>query len=215
MDDLMVFTKFCPAITGLASRKNACRPRDELRVSALPPHLREQATIYLLDPKKGYYIARQGTNGFSTFVNRTEWEHAEFVQDTYAAISYDPQGSKIYLPAFFDVAEMRASGNTHHCRSGTLSSKGLKTERIRLRPETGFHICYLRYCELMVDDGGLLTKCYHNYMFYAPGVDNTDIGAKWDGHSPFAIVPGISWIRNILFLITSYFLQVKLKKRKS
>ncbi len=66
----------------------------DFALSALPPHLRDSATVYLLDPDKGYYIARQGTNGFSTFVNRTEWEWAEFVQDTYAAISYDAEGSK-------------------------------------------------------------------------------------------------------------------------
>jgi hypothetical protein len=46
----------------------------DFALSALPAHLRDSATVYLLDPEKGYYIARKGTNGFSTFVNRTEWE---------------------------------------------------------------------------------------------------------------------------------------------
>src|SRR6516225_4636056 len=64
----------------------------EYALSALPPHLREHATVYLLDPEKGYYMARQGTNGFFTFVNRTEWEHEEFVQDLYEPISYDSAG---------------------------------------------------------------------------------------------------------------------------
>src|SRR5580698_6358135 len=58
-------------------------------LSALPPHLRSGATVYLLDPEKGYYMARQGTNGFSTFINRTEFEWNEFIRDSYAAISYD------------------------------------------------------------------------------------------------------------------------------
>jgi hypothetical protein len=82
----------------------------DFALSALPPHLRDHATVYLLDPRKGYYMARKGTNGFSTFVNRTEWEHTEFVQDIYEAISYDSAGSKAYLTQFFDVAAMRASG---------------------------------------------------------------------------------------------------------
>src|SRR6185369_12864989 len=82
----------------------------DFALSALPPHLRDQATVYLLDPKKGYYIARQGTNGFSTFVNRTDWESAEYDTDTYAAISYDAEGTKSHLPVFLDVAEMKASG---------------------------------------------------------------------------------------------------------
>ena len=70
-------------------------------LSALPPHLREGATVYLLDPHKGYYIGKQGTNGFATFINRTEWERAEFVPDTYAAVSYDAKGVKTYSACFF------------------------------------------------------------------------------------------------------------------
>ena len=66
----------------------------DFALSALPPHLRDQATVYLLDPTKGYYIARQGTNGFSTFVCRTEWESAEYDNDTFSAISYDAEGTK-------------------------------------------------------------------------------------------------------------------------
>ena len=34
-------------------------------LSAIPPHLRDAATVYLLDPDKGYYVSRKGTNGIS------------------------------------------------------------------------------------------------------------------------------------------------------
>src|ERR1700688_60959 len=47
-------------------------------LSALPPHLRNDATVYLLDPQKGYYVARPGTNGYICFISRTEWEWGEF-----------------------------------------------------------------------------------------------------------------------------------------
>jgi hypothetical protein len=69
-------------------------------LSALPAHLRDSCRVYLLDPEKGYYIARQGTNGFPAFVNRTEWEWAEFVQDTYAAISNDAEGAQRHICLF-------------------------------------------------------------------------------------------------------------------
>ena len=82
----------------------------EYALSALPPHLRDSATVYLLDPNKGYYLARRGTNGFTAYVHRTEWERVEFVKDTYAAIAYDAEGSKIYIPPTFAVEEMRSSG---------------------------------------------------------------------------------------------------------
>jgi hypothetical protein len=40
-------------------------PRDleiQLALSALPPHLRENATVYVLNPAKGFEVARKGTN---------------------------------------------------------------------------------------------------------------------------------------------------------
>jgi len=39
-------------------------PRDleiELALSALPPHLRDNATVYVLNPDKGFEVARLGT----------------------------------------------------------------------------------------------------------------------------------------------------------
>ena len=47
-------------------------------LSALPPHLREGATVYVLDPVKGYVGARKGTNGFHCFVARTEYSRDDF-----------------------------------------------------------------------------------------------------------------------------------------
>ncbi|MGD0659391.1 MAG: hypothetical protein ABSD38_15105 [Syntrophorhabdales bacterium] len=40
-------------------------PRDleiQLALSALPPHLRDNATVYVLNPDKGFEVARKGTN---------------------------------------------------------------------------------------------------------------------------------------------------------
>jgi len=49
-------------------------PRDleiQLALSALPPQLRDSATVYVLNPDKGFEVAREGTNGFHAFVART------------------------------------------------------------------------------------------------------------------------------------------------
>jgi hypothetical protein len=49
-------------------------PRDleiPLALSALPPHLGDNATVYVLNPAKGFEVARQGTNGFHALVART------------------------------------------------------------------------------------------------------------------------------------------------
>jgi hypothetical protein len=42
-----------------------------------------------------------------------------------------------------------------------------------------------------VVDKEIINEVMPHYMFYAPGVDNKDIGGAWDnGHSPFAINSG-------------------------
>src|SRR5215471_3321053 len=82
----------------------------ELALSALPAHLRSEATVYLLDPAKGYYVSHQGTNGFICFISRTDWEWGEFRKDLAAPMAYDPEGPRRILPVYNEVAAMRASG---------------------------------------------------------------------------------------------------------
>jgi hypothetical protein len=77
----------------------------DFALSSLPPRLRDGATVYLLNPTKGYYMTKQGTNGFSVLVVRTQWERAEFLPDQYTSISYDAEMSKLFLPVWFDAAD--------------------------------------------------------------------------------------------------------------
>ena len=48
-----------------------CDLEVQLALSSLPPHLRDDATVYILNPDKGFEVARKGTNGFHAFVART------------------------------------------------------------------------------------------------------------------------------------------------
>src|SRR5260370_33140456 len=74
-------------------------PRDlevQLALSALPSHLRDDATVYVLNPAKGFEIAREGTNGFHALVARTEddtfrgsWPLTEYRDDIIYPISFD------------------------------------------------------------------------------------------------------------------------------
>jgi hypothetical protein len=163
----------------------------EFALSALPPHLRDSATVYLLDPMKGYYIGRQGTNGFSAFVDRTDWEWAEFIQDNYAAISYDSEGSKTYLPVFFAVAEMRASGKYSPLEIREIIIKRVKDGTYKAPSRVG--VSYMLSPLLRTHPGQskeIVNMVMPHYMFYAPRVDNSDIGGVWDEHSPYAIGTG-------------------------
>src|SRR5438094_9355026 len=95
-------------------------PRDleiQLALSALPPHLRDNATVYVLNPDKGFEVARKGTNGFHTFVARTgddsfrgTWLLKEYRDDILYPISFDEAGAKAQMPVFFDAAAMQAKG---------------------------------------------------------------------------------------------------------
>ncbi len=160
-------------------------------LSSLPPRLRDDATVYLLNPAKGYYMAKQGTNGFSAFVMRTQWEIAEFHPDAYTSISYDAEGSRVYLPAFFAVAEMRASGKFTAVQIRDTIVKRVKNGIYKAPSRTG--ISYM-LCPLSrtVVNGGLVNEVMPHYMFYAPGVDDQDIGGKWEGGCsyPFAVSSG-------------------------
>jgi len=79
-------------------------PRDveiQLALSALPPHLRENATVYILNPDMGFEVARKGTNEFHAFVARTgddtfkgSWPLTEYRDDILYPIYFDKAGSK-------------------------------------------------------------------------------------------------------------------------
>src|SRR5713226_3281247 len=97
-------------------------PRDleiQLALSALPPHLRDNATVYVLNPDKGFEVARKGTNGFHAFVARTgddsfrgTWPLKEYRDDILYPISFDQAGVKAQMQVFFDAAEMQAKGTS-------------------------------------------------------------------------------------------------------
>lgn len=79
-------------------------------LSALPPALRDKATVYLLDPGKGYHLSRQGTSGVACLVERTAWELADFRDDIYIPLCYDAVGARTYLKVIMDAAALRAQG---------------------------------------------------------------------------------------------------------
>lgn len=159
-------------------------------LSALPPHLRDGATVYLLDPQKGYYIGKAGTNGFATFINRTEWEWAEFVPDTYAAVSYDAEGVRTYLPVYFAVAEMRATGKYTPAQIKDTIIKRVKMGIYKAPERMGLSYMLCPMLRTHLDERGIINNILPHYMFYAPRIDNADIGGIWDGHNPFVINSG-------------------------
>ena len=88
-------------------------PKDlevRLALSALPPYLRSDATVYVLDPAKGYTAEQRGTNDFTCFVERTDWVRADFRNDLFIPECFDAEGTRTIVPVSFDVARLRAEG---------------------------------------------------------------------------------------------------------
>src|SRR5215472_12310996 len=95
-------------------------PRDleiQLALSALPPHLRDNPTVYVLNPDKGFEVARKGTNGFHALAARTgDYRFRgtrplkEYRDDILYPISFDEAGAKARMRVFFEAAVIQAKG---------------------------------------------------------------------------------------------------------
>src|SRR5438105_10713003 len=99
---------------GVAASKLERMPESlEVRyaLSAAPPHLREAATTYVLDPSQGYVLNHKGTNGISCIVVRSDWQWSKpFRNDIAWAVCFDAEGSKTLLQDYLYTAELRARG---------------------------------------------------------------------------------------------------------
>jgi hypothetical protein len=161
----------------------------EFALSALPSHLRSQATVYLLDPTTGYYIGRQGTNGFSCFVSRTEWEWADFAKDHAAPISYDAEGSKTILKVFLEVASMRASGKYTAMQIRDTVIQRVKNGIYKAPSKPGISYMLAPMMRTYPGTKEIVSMHLPHYMFYAPYLTNEDIGGKPASEHPVVFSP--------------------------
>ncbi len=183
----------------------------QLALSALPPHLRDHATVYVLNPDKGFAVARKGTNGFHTFVARTgddafrgTWPLTKYRDDVLYPVSFDSAGAREQMRVFFDAAEMQAKG----------TPPGELKKIIKDRYKTGYYkaperagVSYmvspiLRTYVNPEESDKVATSNNPHVMYYAPHVTNEDIGGKppsirfagsgmeVGGFYPFVIMPG-------------------------
>src|SRR5579859_1961889 len=149
-------------------------------LSAAPPALRDKASVYLLDPKQGYQLSRQGTNGIACIVERTVWEWSDFRDDIYIPLCYDAVGTKAHLKVIMDAAALRAQG------MGPAALKAEVEKRYRdgtytapQKPGLSYMVAPLMRA-LGPPDMQMHTMSMPHLMFYAPGITNQDIGAMPD-----------------------------------
>ena len=181
-------------------------PRDlemQLALSALPPHLRDNATVYVLNPDTGFEVARKGTNGFHAFVARTgddafrgSWPLQEYRDDILYPISFDQAGAKEQMRVFFDAAAMQAKGTPAAELKKTIKER-FKTGHYKVPERTGVSYMLSPILRTYVnpeENDSVATANIPHVMYYAPNVSNDDIaGPKPElppPMVPFVIMPG-------------------------
>ncbi len=177
--------------TSGAANKIHPLPRDleiQLALSSLPSHLRDNATVYVLNPGRGYEIARKGSNGFHALVDRIDssgfsrgsWPYREYRDDILVPVSFDSAGAKEQMRIIVDSAKMMAEG-TPPAELRKIINQRFRTGHYRAPERIG--ISYMLSPVLRAyhnpDQGDtVITFNYPHYMFYAPDVSNEDIGGK-------------------------------------
>src|SRR5215469_9867870 len=158
----------------------------QLALSSLPPNLRDQATVYVLNPDKGFEVAQKGTNGFHAFVARTgddamrgSWPLEQYRDDILYPISFDRAGADAQMRVFFDIAEMQAKG-TPSSELKKIIQDRFKSAYYKAPERAG--ISYMLSPILRTywnpdKSDSVGTANLPHVMYYAPNVSDKDIGA--------------------------------------
>jgi hypothetical protein len=160
----------------------------QFALSAAPPKVRSAASVYLLDPAKGYYLSRQGRSGVSCIVQRTDWEMPEYHNDVYWPVCYDGLGTKTYLKTIMDAAALRAQGMTSDALSAEIAKRyHEKTYAIPNKAGVAYMVGPVMRA-VGPPDMKVHTMAMPHLMFYAPFVADADIGAAPDFNDPSSLI---------------------------
>jgi hypothetical protein len=165
-------------------------PRDletELALSALPPHLRNDATAYVLE-RGGYKKVTNGTNGFSCLVRRNGAVPGPYF-DSMIPICYDKEGSETLLVASLDEVRLLEQGLSFAEVARRIDG-GWKSGKYRV-PGPG--ISYMMSPVFKATTARGTSSYIPHIMFYGPYKTNADIGASEErfGPTPFMQASGL------------------------
>jgi hypothetical protein len=147
-------------------------------LSAAPPHLRDSATVFLLDPGKGYVLNRKGTNGVSCIVVRSDWQFKQaFRNDIYWAVCFDAEGSRTLLHDYLHAAELRARGmDSQQVHQEVTKKFGTPDYPNPSRAGVAYMIAPVMRGFTAASEPQTMNMPH--YMFYAPNVKDVDIGGN-------------------------------------
>lgn len=156
----------------------------QFALSALPAGLREDASVYLLNPSEGYKLARRGSSKLECLVERTVWEWDDYRDDIYIPLCYDANGVDHHLKVIRDAAQLRASGMTAVALKKEIE-KRYKKGIYRAPQKAG--LSYMVGPVMRAKgppDMQVHTMAMPHLMFYSPNIHNEDIGAKPNFQNP-------------------------------
>jgi hypothetical protein len=145
-------------------------PREErikLAESAAPLEVSSKATVYLLE-KTGYVKVREGSNGFSCFVDRQNLLNLE-------PTCFDAEGSATTLRARIFVEEQRAQGKSEEEINTELQDR-YKTKKFQAPRKPGIVYMLSTAGYLYNAEAHTLVHLPPHLMFYAPYATDKDIG---------------------------------------
>jgi hypothetical protein len=149
--------------------------RIKLAESAAPPEISGKATVYLLE-RSGYVKVRDGTNGFSCFVDRqTPWNSEP--------TCFDAEGTATTLQTRLFAEAERAKGKSEEQIKSQIAG-GYKSGRFKAPSKPGIVYMMSDSVFILVSENQMVHVPPH-LMFYAPYATDKDIGSP----SPAANMP--------------------------
>jgi hypothetical protein len=146
-------------------------PREErikLAESAAPPEISGNANIYVLD-RTGYVKVREGTNGFSCFVDRQTPLNLE-------PTCFDAEGSATTLLARIFVEDQRAKGKSE-AEINQAVAEGYKSGKFQAPRKPGIVYMMSDDVYILIPGTNQIAHVPPHLMFYAPYATDKDIGS--------------------------------------
>jgi hypothetical protein len=142
--------------------------RIKLAESAAPPEISGKAAVYVLE-KTGYIKARDGSNGFTCFVDRQAPVNLE-------PTCFDAEGSATTFLTRLFVEDQRAKGKSEDEITAALA-EGYKSGKFRAPGKPGIVYMMSDQGFLLIPTANKLVPFPPHLMFYAPYATDKDIGS--------------------------------------
>lgn len=143
-----------------------------LALSGAPPHLRDNATVYVFGDK-GYERIRTGTNGFTCLLNRDAFYYGAAL---FKPTCWDEAGASTYVPVMLKVGELLAKNQSPEAIRSAID-QGFAQGQFRAPTTSGVAYMLAGDIELDLKSGEIIRQAFPgHYMFYAIGATTAQLG---------------------------------------